>query len=49
VQAESLRAIGRSGDRSQLPFLEEALEMPSPSDVIRKAAEWAIEKISESQ
>jgi aminopeptidase N len=49
VQAESLRAIGRSGDRSQLPFLEEALEMRSPRDVIRKAAEWAIEKISESQ
>ncbi len=49
VQAESLRAIGRSGDRGQLPFLEEALKMPSPRDVIRKAAEWAIEKISESQ
>jgi len=47
VQAEALRAIGRSGDRSHLPFLEEALEMESPRDVIRKAAEWAIEKISE--
>jgi len=46
VQAEALRATGRSGDRRQLPFLREASEMPSHQDVIRQAAEWAIEEIS---
>ena len=49
VQAEALKAIGWSGDRSQLPFLREASKMKSPRDVIRSAAEWAIEKISEGQ
>ncbi|MGD2218182.1 MAG: HEAT repeat domain-containing protein, partial [Gemmatimonadales bacterium] len=47
VQAEALRAIGRTGDVSQLGFLQQASEMPSPRDVIRRAAEWAIEQISE--
>jgi len=49
VQAEALRAIGRSRDRSQLPFLREASGMQSPKDAIQLAAEWAIEKISEGQ
>ncbi len=46
VQAEALRAIGRSGDQSQLDFLRQASEMDSPRDVIRLAAEWAIDRIS---
>jgi len=46
VQAEALRAIGRSGDRSQLGFLRQASEMPSHSDVIRRAAMWAIEELA---
>ena len=46
VQAEALRAIGRTGDRDQLPFLRGASEVPSPQDVIREAAEWAIEELS---
>ena len=45
VQAEALRAIGRSGRRDQLAFLRQAAEMDSPRDVIRAAAEWAIEEI----
>jgi aminopeptidase N len=49
VQAEALRAIGQTGDRSQLDFLRQASEMPSHRDVIRRAAEWAIEQISESR
>jgi aminopeptidase N len=48
VQAEALRAIGRLGDRRQLPFLREALRVPSHQDVIRQAAEWAIEELSKS-
>jgi aminopeptidase N len=47
VQADALRAIGRTGDVSQLGFLRQASEMPSYRDVIRRAAEWAIEEISE--
>jgi len=46
VQAEALRAIGKSGDASQLRFLREASEVPSHQDVIRRAAEWAVEEIS---
>jgi len=46
VQAEALRAIGRSGNRDQLPFLSEASQMSSHQDVIQQAAEWAIEEIS---
>jgi aminopeptidase N len=46
VQAEALRAIGRTGDRSQLGFLRQASEMPSHSDVIRRAANWAIEELA---
>jgi len=49
VQAETLRAVGRSGDRRQLPFLREALETPSHQDVIRQAAEWAIEELSKGK
>ncbi len=48
VQAEALRSIGRLGDRRQLPFLREALRVPSHQDVIRQAAEWAIEELSKS-
>jgi len=46
VQAEALRAIGRSGNPDQLPYLREASETPSHQNVIRQAAEWAIEEIS---
>jgi aminopeptidase N len=46
VQAEALTAIGRSRDREQLPFLREAREVPSHQDVIRRAAEGAIELLS---
>ena len=46
VQAETLRAIGRSGDRSQLGFLERASKMPSHRDVIQRAAVWAIERLA---
>lgn len=49
VQAEAVRAIGRSGDRSQLAFLQQAAEMPSYRDVIRRAAESAIEELAGGQ
>ena len=46
VQAEALRAIGRCGNRGQLEFLRQASGMDSPRDVIRVAAEWAIEEVA---
>jgi aminopeptidase N len=46
VQAETLRAIGRSGDQSQLEFLRQASEMASPRDVVRRAATSAIEVLT---
>jgi aminopeptidase N len=49
VQAEALRAIGRTGDLSQLGFLRRASEMQSYRDVIHRAAEWAIEEISQGR
>jgi aminopeptidase N len=46
VQAEILRSIGRLGDRRQLRFLRRAAGQPSHRDVVRQAAERAIEEIS---
>jgi len=46
VQAEALRAIGRTGDLSQLEFLRQASAMQSHRDVIRRAATWAIEELA---
>jgi aminopeptidase N len=46
AQAETLRGIGRCGDRSQLRFLRRAAMMESPRNVIRRAAEEAIAEIS---
>jgi aminopeptidase N len=47
VQAEALKSIGKSGDRSQLPFLEKAGKLRSPRNVIKIAAEMAIKTIGE--
>jgi len=45
AQAEALRSIGKSGDRSKLSFLRNASKMRSPRDVIKRAAEWSIAEI----
>lgn len=45
AQAEALRSIGKCGDRLQLSFLENAAKMKSPSNVIKRAADWAIKEI----
>jgi len=45
AQAEALRSIGKCGDSSQIPFLEEAAKMKSYRNVIKRAAESAIKTI----
>jgi aminopeptidase N len=45
AQSEALSALGMCGDSSQIPFLEEAAKMSSPRDMIKRAAEQAIELI----
>ncbi len=45
AQAEALRSLGKCGDDAVIPFLEEAAKMASPRNVIRSAAEWAMEQV----
>ena len=45
AQAEALRSIGKCGDRTSLSFLLEAAKMDSPRDVIKRAADAAVERI----
>jgi len=47
AQAEALRAMGKCGNRTLIPFLKEAATMRSPRNVIKKAAEWALNQINE--
>lgn len=45
AQAEALRSIGKCGNRTQIPFLEEAAKMRSYRSVVKRAAESAIKTI----
>ena len=45
AQAEALKSIGKTGDRRATEFLESALTMESPRDVVRRAAEWSLANI----
>ncbi len=45
AQAEVLRSIGKCGDRSHIGFLKDAAEMNSPRDVLKRAAEWAMNEL----
>ncbi|MGD9346604.1 MAG: HEAT repeat domain-containing protein [Candidatus Aminicenantes bacterium] len=45
AQAETLRSIGKCGSRSQISFLEDATKMKSPRDVIKRAADWALNEL----
>ncbi len=45
AQAEALRALGKSGNSSSIPLLREATAMSSPRNIIRDAAERALEEI----
>jgi hypothetical protein len=41
VQAEILKSIGKTGDTSQVSYVENVTAMDSPRDVIKKAGNWA--------
>ena len=45
AQAEALRALGKCGDVSLIPVLKEARETDSPRDILRRAANWALEAL----
>jgi aminopeptidase N len=45
AQAEVLRSIGKCGNNSQISFLKNAAKMKSPRNVIKRAADWAINEI----
>lgn len=48
AQAEILRSIGKSGDTTQTSYLQNAGEMNSPRDVLKNAADWAVEELNGS-
>ncbi|HBY60141.1 MAG TPA: aminopeptidase, partial [Solibacterales bacterium] len=45
AQAEALRALGRTGDRTQVPLLREAALMKSPRGILQRAAEEALRQL----
>lgn len=49
AQAEILRSIGKSGDRSQNSFLSNVSKMKSPRDVIQRAADWAQKELNKGK
>jgi aminopeptidase N len=48
VQAEALTALGRCGDPSDIPFMEKAKNTDSPRNILKRAAQRAIETIKKS-
>jgi aminopeptidase N len=45
AQAEALRAIGRTRDRSQIPLLTEAARLKSPRGILQRAAGEALKQL----
>jgi len=47
AQAETLKAIGKCGNKDQTSFLKKAAQMKSPRNIIKRSAEQAIKNIME--
>jgi aminopeptidase N len=45
AQAEILRAIGKCGNQSNLDFLKKAETYPSPRNILKRAAQWALKQM----
>jgi aminopeptidase N len=48
VQAEILRALGKTGDLSVVPFLKQSASLPSHQDMVKRAAESALKELEKS-
>lgn len=49
AQAEALRALGKTGDRSAQAFLKEAEKIPSFRNIVQRAAREALKFASEGR
>jgi hypothetical protein len=47
AQAEALRALGRTGDRSRIQLIKEATRMKSPRGILERAAEEALGQLQQ--
>ena len=45
AQSETIHAIGKCGDRSQITYLEDLAKMKSPRNVIKEAVDWALKEL----
>ena len=45
VQAEALRALGKTGDPAVIPFLRQSASVPSHQNMVKRAAESAIKQL----
>jgi aminopeptidase N len=45
VQAEALRALGKTGDPAVIPFLRQSASVPSHQEMVKRAAEGAIKEL----
>lgn len=48
AQAMALFSLGECGNKTHIPFLQKAAQMKSPRNVIKRAADAAIKKLSEN-
>jgi HEAT repeat protein len=45
VKTDAVRAIGKSGDASTVPFLEQCVAVPSHRNMVGQAATQALEQV----
>ena len=45
VRSEVLRALGKAGDASVVPFLRQASSVPSRQNMVKRAAEGALKQL----
>jgi len=48
VQAEALRALGKTGDPAVIPFLRQSASLPSHQNMVKRAAESAVKQLEKN-
>lgn len=48
AQAAALISIGKCGSLASIPFLKKAAQMKSPLNILKRAADWALEQVNKS-